>query len=275
MERMLDTLTFPDHLVAVSGDWHGSYRWVQSVLPSIRRASAEVRTVFHVGDFGLWPAGKFVDSVDYWAKKTDLHLVVTPGNHDDWDQLAAPFAAGVPAQISDHVTFLPRGCRFTVGGRTAVSFGGAASHDRAWRLKQRSKHAIWWPAELATETEVQAAIDGGPADILFTHDVAGTVTPKVAAVISQRSDEDDPDDLEYVARSRAQIDAVRAAVRPRLHFHGHTHVHDLAEVPAPHGPVRTVSLADESKYGNTVLLDLDDLGVRALSFDELRLPRRW
>ncbi|MBU1249560.1 MAG: metallophosphoesterase [Actinobacteria bacterium] len=271
----MTTLTFPDRVVAVAGDWHGSYRWVQSVLPSIRRASDEVRTVFHVGDFRPWPADKFVESVEFCAKKTDLHLVVTPGNHDDWDQVAAPFAAGVPAQISDHATFLPRGQRLTIGDRTAVSFGGAASHDRAWRLKQRSKHAIWWPAELATEKEAQAAVDGGPADILFTHDVAGTVTPKVAAVISQRSDDDDPEDMEYVAQSRAQVDAVRTAVQPRFHFHGHTHVHDMAEVPAPHGVVRTVALADERTYGNTVLLDLVGLGVRALSYEELRLPMRW
>lgn len=265
--------TFPDRLVAVAGDWHGSYVWLQSVLPSIRRASAEVRTVFHVGDFGLWPADKFIDSVEHWAKRTDLHIVVTPGNHDDWDQLAEPFAAGEPARISEHVTFLPRGHRFTIGGRTAVSFGGAASHDRAWRRKQKSKRPIWWPAELATEAEVQATVDGGPAEILFTHDVASTVTRQVARVAERRTAEDDLADLDYVAKSVAQIDAVRTAVQPRLHFHGHFHVHDIGELEAPHGTVRTVSLADERRYGNVVLLDVDDLGVRALSYEELRLPR--
>ncbi|MGY6496635.1 MAG: metallophosphoesterase family protein [Microcella sp.] len=268
----MEPLALPSR-VALAGDWHGSRVWVQSVLPSIRRADAEVRDVLHVGDFGLWPADTFLDTVDYWAERTGLRLWVTPGNHDDWDRLEPAFERGKVARVSESVTFLPRGFRFTVGGRTAVSFGGAASHDRAWRLKQRSKHPIWWPQEVATDAEVAATVAGGAADLLITHDAPTTALPAIAAVIDHRSREDAPEDADYVLASTRHIDAVRAAVQPLLHVHGHTHVHDIGDVDTEHGPCRTVALADERRYGNIAVLDADTLEVRVLTKEELRL--RW
>lgn len=266
----MDSLALPSR-VAVAGDWHGSRVWVQSVLASIRRADAEVRDVLHVGDFGLWPADTNLDAVDYWAERTGLRLWVTPGNHDDWDQLEAPFGRGDVARVSEWVTFLPRGFRFTVGDRTAVSFGGAASHDRAWRRTQRSKHPIWWPQEIATDAEVAAAVGGGSADLLVTHDVPTTVLPAVAAVLDRRNGEDAPEDAAYVHASARQIDAVRAAVRPLLHVHGHTHVHEIGDVDTDHGPVRTLALTNERRHGNIAFLDADTLDVRTLTKEELRL----
>ena len=82
----MEALALPSR-VALAGDWHGSRVWVQSVLASIRRADGEVRDVLHVGDFGLWPADTFLDTVDYWAERTGLRLWVTPGNHEDYGQL--------------------------------------------------------------------------------------------------------------------------------------------------------------------------------------------
>lgn len=150
-------LNIDEPTVAVSGDWHGNLRWVSQILPAIRRAHPAVRTVLHVGDFGLWPGDRYLETVDFWAKRSGLRILVTPGNHDDWDALEDPFSRGELAHVSETTTFMPRGYRFTVGGRTAMSFGGAASHDRAWRLAQRTKRPIWWPAEVAPEAEVEAA----------------------------------------------------------------------------------------------------------------------
>lgn len=268
----MEALALPSR-VALAGDWHGSRVWVQSVLASIRRADEEVRDVLHVGDFGLWPADTFLDTVDYWAERTGIRLWVTPGNHDDWGQLEKSFGRGEMARASEWVTFLPRGYRFTIGDRTAVSFGGAASHDRAWRLSQRSKHPIWWRQEVATEAEVAATVAGGAADLLITHDVPSTVLPAVAAVIGNRRRQDAPEDADYVVASTRQIDTVRAAVRPSLHVHGHTHVYDIGLVDTDHGPVRTLALADERRHGNIALLDADTFDVRTLTKEALRL--RW
>lgn len=171
--------------VAVAGDWHGDTSWVQEILPALHRFAPDVRTVLHAGDFGFWPPlhrKAFTDTVDFWCKSTGIERVLfTPGNHEWWPMLDERFAQrpGEPVQMSAAVWALPRGVRFTLAGRSFLSFGGAASIDYAYRTEGRD----WWPEELPTDEHVDAAIEGGPIDVMLTHETVDGGTAAVEEIL--------------------------------------------------------------------------------------------
>ncbi|WP_104190595.1 hypothetical protein [Cryobacterium sp. Y82] len=129
-----------------------------------------MRTILHVGDFGIRPerSGKgFPASVDFWCKNTRIdRVLVAPGSHEDWNRLDGWLAGapGRPVQISGNVRVLPRGLRFSLGGATYMSFGGAASVDCELRVPGKE----WWLAEIPTDHDAAAAIAGCPVDVLIT-----------------------------------------------------------------------------------------------------------
>lgn len=258
-------LHLEDPAVGLAGDWHGAIAHIQWALPALRRADTRMRAVLHVGDFGIWPGRDgldFVESVEYWCRQTNLILYVTPGNHEDWDQLDAGFRQypGAPFWVSEHICVLPRGYRFTIGKHTVMSFGGAASADREWRQTFRGKHPIWWEREVADETEVQDAIDGGPVNVLITHEPGDPALPEVAA---DRIDLDPSfGDIDRIRKSVDQINRIRAAVTPTLHLHGHRHVWAEGDVTLPDSTVvHTVGLNRDHRPGNLAILDTATLRV--------------
>ncbi|MEB0287128.1 metallophosphoesterase [Cryobacterium sp. 10S3] len=165
--------------VVVAGDWHGSCDWVGKAIPSIARHTPSVRTILHVGDFGIWPGvggQKFLDAVDFWCNRAGVsRVLVTPGNHENWGWLNGEFNAkpGKPVALSPVVVVLPRGYRFEIGKRNFASFGGAASVD----FEMRSLGMDWFPEELPTSYDVERAISGGQADVLLTHETIDGGTP--------------------------------------------------------------------------------------------------
>ena len=95
--------------VAVAVDWHGSALWLQTIIPAIHHSAPDIRTILHVGDFGIYPdrRGKgFLNAIDRSCLATGIHRVlVTPGNHDHWPRLDQRFEhrPGQPAQLSKTV----------------------------------------------------------------------------------------------------------------------------------------------------------------------------
>ena len=75
-------------------------------------------------------------------------------DHEDYPELDQLFAEapGCAIRVSELVWVLPRGYRMTIGGRSVMAFGGAASIDFRYRAPDRE----WWGSELPTEADVQA-----------------------------------------------------------------------------------------------------------------------
>jgi hypothetical protein len=234
--------------VGVAGDWHGNTRWAVRALGEFHQAG--VTDVWHLGDFGLWPDGnEYLDAVEEACVRLGIKILVTPGNHEDYGQLAQ--VPGVTLWVRDHIAFLPRGHRFTVNGWQVLSFGGAPSID----FEYREEGVSWWPAELPAADEVDAAIAGGPCDILLLHESADAphLTDAVARIVSANSAGWSDQGLAYARVGRELITRLRAGVRPHLALHGHYHVADIAR----HGDgSRTVSLARDGGDGNLGLLQL-------------------
>ena len=244
--------------VLFAGDWHGNIGWVQKVLPFIRRSAPGLRTILHVGDFGFWPErqGKgFLGAVDYWSAKAGIeHILVTPGNHEHWPMLTERFAAspGEAVQMSAVTWALPRGFRFSIGGRTLLSFGGAASVD----FEDRRLGRDWWPEEMPTDRDVELAIAGGPVEILITHEAVNGGTPAVDQILTENPQGWGDEALDYAARSRGLVTRVWDAVHPEVLVHGHLHRADGISLPDGR---RVFSLGCDQQDKNLALVQTGDL----------------
>lgn len=256
--------------VGVAGDWHGASRWAVETLDLY--ADAGVTTVFHVGDFGIWPGEhgrRYLQAVTATLRENGQHLYATPGNHEDYDQIGAvPVTVrdeyGPIQWITERVALLPRGHRFTVGGRRAVSLGGAPSIDRERRIPRIS----WWPQEALTREQVDTVVAGGHADLMFTHDSPDIplATRAVADIVTTPYLGASSATMEWVTQGRRLMTEAVLAVQPLLLFHGHYHVYDqaLRLLPGTDDPMRIVSLAHDGTVGNAVILDTQTLDVQLL-----------
>ncbi|MFK4729515.1 metallophosphoesterase [Agromyces mediolanus] len=259
-----------ERAVAVAGDWHGDVRWVQRAVPAFARQHPDVRTVLHVGDLGVSgrerPPG-FLGTVDYWLGRSGIdRLLLTPGNHDDWAWLDAEFASspGRAVLMSERVWALPRGLRFEIGGRSFLSFGGAASMDYASRTPGKS----WWAQEAPTALEAEYAAAGGPVDVLLTHDMVNGGTRAADEQLSRGRWS--PEAHEYSQVVRAAVTFVWESVRPRVLAHGHMHV--MGERELQDGR-RVYSLGCEWMRGNLGVLDLRDMDWEWVRLPELERDR--
>lgn len=262
---MSDTgpVTVRSERVAIAGDWHGNIAWVQSVIPRIHREAPDVDTIFHSWDFGLYPEahGKgFLAAVDFWCHTANIRRVyVCPGNHEHWGELTRRFAGqpGQAVQLTRVVWTLPRGYRFTVGGKQWMAFGGAASLDREFRIPG----ITWWPEEAPTDADVNNAIAGGPVAVLLTHEAVNGGSQEVENILAGNPLAWPWEALAYSNQSRERVTRVWETLHPEVLAHGHLHI--KGEVTLPTGQ-RVYSLACNGQPGNVGVLDTETLELQWL-----------
>lgn len=242
--------------IVVAGDWHGSTTWAVEVIR--RTAAQRISTVVHVGDLGIGPwVGRpdtFLPALDAALDRFGCRLLVVPGNHENYDTLvAAPRDDDGTIVLGEHIRALPRGHRWTVGGRRFGALGGAVSVDRDNRLPGGS----WWAAEAITLDDVEALGDE-PLDVFVTHEA-----PDGVWLVSQMNV---PDDAGRAADYGRRL--VRRAVentRPAVHFCGHWHQRWTDDLTRDDGGTTRVEVLDsEETPGNAVVLSLVDLSVSSL-----------
>jgi len=261
-----------DTRVALAGDWHGNIGWALLMLRVLRKRG--VRTIYHLGDFGIWPTqdgDQFVRKVERDAALFGIDIWVTPGNHEDWDRIdALTGAAGeAPAQLTEHIHLLPRGYRWTHAGRTFVSVGGAPSVDYEKRsvgveVYGKVRGRTWWPNEMITPEVAKSVAAAGHAEILLSHDIPNLYVAAIQQIIVTNRYGWSNAAQNYAAQGRLALDTVWEGVRPRLIAHGHYHVRADTVLDGDAG--RVLSVDQEGKPGNLVLLDLsaEDFGVEWL-----------
>lgn len=247
--------------VAIAGDWHSSGYWARRALKMLHHQAPDVRSVLHLGDFNLTSNTPWAfyrrSVVEAMAANGIQRLLVTPDNHDDWSQLAPRFEAqpNEPYRLpkAPLISFLPRGYRFRIGGRSFLSFGGAASPDQGRRIECKD----WWPSEEPTEIDAAHALAGGNVDVMLTHEAVDGGTRLVDEIVAQPNRRlFDPAGLDASRRSRALVTNVWTQLQPARLFHGHMHVRAVGHLP----DLRSVySLAANNSPGNLGVLDLHDL----------------
>lgn len=256
------TITLPDTRVAVSGDWHGNWTWLSTLAPAITTLAPDVKTVLQLGD---WWMDKSVSDRIFTDAGTE-RVYVTLGNHEPWGQIS-PLQREHPGEairISEVTWLLPRPARLRIGGREILSLGGAASVDREWR----TEGVDWWPDENIHGVHVEAAIAGGPADVLLTHESpAGSPVRPVREVLRTN-----PLGFPKAARlesavSRKRVSRVWDEVRPDLLMHGHMHTPGAGTTDDGR---RVISMGCDGQQGNLALLDLRSLELETPTLQEIR-----
>ncbi len=265
--------------VGLAGDWHGNTLWATRAL--VRLADAGVKVVYHLGDFGIWP-GKigydYLAAVARVCADRGLHVIVTLGNHEDYDQVErvpltdAGDGMGSVRWITSGICLLPRVHRWTVTSpngtaRSLASLGGAPSVD----FEMRTIGWDWWPQEAVTGDDIERVAAGGRAEVMLAHDAPDSSSPAVRRILASNPAGFSARALAYATEGRQLMNAAFAGVRPRMYVHGHYHVRDHADVP--HRDIsgalgddscRFISLACDGMPGNLAVLNLDDLTLEWL-----------
>ncbi len=251
-----------DSRVAVCGDWHGNTAWLRTLAPAIRALAPDITTVLQAGDWAM-----DLDASDAILGAAGIERVlVTLGNHEPWHEVTTALAAhpGSAVRVSARTWLLPRPYWLRIAGRQILSLGGATSVDRAWRTPGRD----WWSDEAITDDQVAAAIAGGAAEVMITHESpAGTPVRAVREVLRTNPLRFPDGARAESAASRERVTRVWDSVRPSLLLHGHMHV--------PGGGMtddgrQVTSLGQDCQQGHVVFLDLATLRIEAPSLREIR-----
>lgn len=255
-------ISLPDRHVAVCGDWHGNLSWARTISRALPHLAPDVLTMLHLGDW--WMPSEETDWA--FAETAISRIYVTLGNHEQWDEATEALNAhpGEAVRVSKLIWLLPRPARLTIGGREVLSLGGASSVDRG----SRQEGLTWWPDEAITDEHVAAAIAGGPADLMLTHESpADTPVRPVREILRSNPHWFTKTALEAAAESRARVSQVWDAVRPELLAHGHMHVG--AGGKSADGR-RVASFGREGHEGNLAILDMTTLRMETPSVAILR-----
>ena len=256
------TIVLPDQRVAVCGDWHGNVGWARTIARVFPYLAPDVTTLLHLGDWSMPEA-----EVDELFAETGIErILVTVGNHERFDQISPLLDkhADHAVRVSKLTWFLPRPARLTIAGRRVLSLGGAASVDRQSRIEGLT----WFPEEAVTDEHVAAAIAGGPADLMLTHEgPAGTPVRPVQEILRTNPHKFPATALEASAASRARVAEVWDAVRPELLAHGHMHVPAGGKTGDGR---RVASLGRDGQEGNLAILDIATLKMATPSLAIIR-----
>jgi hypothetical protein len=262
-------------LIGLIGDVHGNHPWLRVALDALHARG--IATVIQVGDLGIGfspTGGRAWHHVDNYLRERDMTMYVAPGNHDNYDLIETlePVSEGW-LEYRERILLAPRGHRSTHGGRNFVWLGGAGSVDRTYRLRleaTRRRRTLWWPQEVVTDSDVEATIAGGHADVMVSHDAPYPVESIERRLAGQFL----PYDLEDAHDSRRRFTQAVAGVRPVLLIHGHFHFAVDDTWNGPHAdaslgpPVHVFGLgADDDDDHGIATLDTDRLDVEYLRLD--------
>lgn len=213
-----------DGKVLLAADWHGST--VQAHYALAYAAKNEIDTIVQLGDFGFWTKqDPFIRKVQKKAEQLGITLYWIDGNHENHPLLLTypidPETGLRP--ITKNIIHLPRNTRWEWDGISFLALGGAQSIDEGYRVEGFD----YFPEECITAEEAVTAIQGGHADVMFTHDAPSTIPNPIT---------DDPygqkqaaeyfgDDILAKCKSHQDLLAtITNSVRPSYLFHGHYHI---------------------------------------------------
>jgi hypothetical protein len=257
-------------IIGLLGDLEGDQDWAVSRLRALGERG-DVPVACQLGDlrFGMGPHHEdYLAAIESVCAEFDLRLLCVNGNHENWALLDRLWGQArwqdetgglKPIDVSDHVSLLPRGHRWELGGRSFVTLGGAPSVNR----HLLTEGVDWWPTEVIRDEHVEATIAGGPAEVMLTHDSPAPpyCTKPVADTILNNPHGWPDASLAYARDGIDKVTRAVVGVRPLLLAHGHFHVAGEADVRLPGAATDTTiwSLAANQDPSNVRLLDLDTL----------------
>lgn len=247
--------------VGIAGDWHGNARWARAALHAY--ADNDVHVVYHLGDFGFWPGESgtaYLTQVQALADIYDQLILVTPGNHEDYNQIDAwpvdPDTGFAPVPGFPRIWVIPRGTVWDHAGTMLASLGGAGSID----VRRRELDTSWWPQEAITTADVDALernltpYGTRRVDVMLAHESPADLTMRTSMFVA-------PEIEYYVRESRIHLSTAVAVARPRWFLHGHWHYwsareHTFADMNGDEFTTRVVGLDMDGTAANLIVVEL-------------------
>lgn len=249
----------PDY-IGVMGDTHANTRWTLSVIEEMSVRLGQLgqklpRFILQAGDFGIWAdrsGMNFLQQVNLMLSAKGAVIAFVPGNHEDYGYIQSWESDNPPG--CPNIYALPRGRRWVWQERTWLALGGAISPDKSVRKPM----VDWFPQEAITYKQAVDVANGGPADVMLTHDAPTGVPLKYA---------DPPpyffkqEDLDKSEKHRELLRSVVNEVEPKFLIHGHYHQGSprWRSVPMPHGELKVASLHMDGCDGNWGILDIRNM----------------
>jgi Icc-related predicted phosphoesterase len=207
--------------VGFAGDWHGNTFWALKMIDLLKQENIEI--IYHLGDFGLWgghDGAKYLLKLEKKLRENNMLLVVTPGNHENYDALEKipenPLGF-LERHDLPHIWFTPRGKHWEQRDLVFASLGGAGSIDKDLRVKG----VTWWAQEEITELDIDKLVKEnekyGKLDVLLTHEVPAGVP------MGEKNHNIPPEIVHYCYKQRMLLREAVDIVKPKLLMHGHWH----------------------------------------------------
>ena len=238
-------------LVVLAGDTHGNPEALRQIFQEAHEVGAVA--IIQCGDYGFgWSSDEngvddYAYLTDQMCERTGIPFYWLDGNHENFDKLyTLPIDPETGLRpVLGRVTHLPRGSSLTIGNTTFRAFGGAHSVDKGHRTEGRS----WWAQEMATEEDVQVAIEAGEADVFLSHDAPMGVQDikNLTIKLTRWGQEASEKSLINQERVRRALDASGA----KRAFHGH--IHQRYEFELDTG-VLVTGLNRDEENGNTYII---------------------
>ena len=138
------------------------------------------------GDFsGVWNNDNEELYWRKWLEQKRFTTLFIDGNHENFNLLnefeIVDFHGGKAHKISNSIYHLMRGQIYEIEGKRIFTFGGASSHDKEYRTKDKN----WWEEELPSEQELETAIsnleaNGWNVDYVITHCAPSSVQEEIS-----------------------------------------------------------------------------------------------
>lgn len=172
--------------IYVTGDTHGGVDMHKLSGKALKKSGITLTPEDYLvilGDFGFPFLDKETDEqkgeYSYWMKwfsQKPYTILWVDGNHDNfnfWEKQPITQWHGGKVQIhpkAPNVIHLMRGEIYELDGRKIFAFGGAESHDKEYRVPDKT----WWAQEICSPAECENAIrnlekHGYSVDYVFTH----------------------------------------------------------------------------------------------------------
>lgn len=216
-------------MVYITGDTHGDEdRFLYTDGPLKGKVVSEFENLSEddvlivAGDFGfVWDtSGRRREILDR-LERLPFTIAFVDGNHENFPLIESNpteiWCGGNIHRIRKNIVHLMRGEVFTIQGKSIFVFGGAASTDRGWRVRNLS----WWERELPNQEEYDNALRnlqrrGDEIDYIITHTCPSFLIPLMNAK---------PHDLDMrVTSFFADVATVYARGVFRRWYFGHWHV---------------------------------------------------
>lgn len=247
---------FETKRVGIAGDWHGNSLWAMSAIKFFHENNINV--IYQLGDFGVWggdAGAKYLRKMNKRLVENDQLLIVTPGNHENYNMINRwPLNEYGFQQRSDltRIWIAPRGKVWEHNGTMIASMGGAASVD----LEHRTINKSWWIQEAITEKDIEALRfsmeDIHKVDILLCHDIPLETKGGMSKWPL-------PEHIEYYSyQQQVKISEAVEIAMPDWVLHGHWHVSRVTGYDALHGPVTVVGYDMDGTYSNIGWMDLEN-----------------